>query len=111
MHRTHLIPYLICFLHLVSFACSYSLDGAWDLLVTPAASSSPFQPYKSINRDITFQFATTSNNASIQYQLFVYNCFLSQFTYEADHDQLKIIFGQSRLLEPECQIGQIDEVR
>ena len=54
-------------------ANSYSLDGAWNLVPSEGQ-------FKYIDSTATFQFKRQlDNQGAITSQLFVYNCFLSQY--------------------------------
>jgi len=61
---------------------------------------------------LAFQFARSGDdNGKITSKLFVYDCFLSQFLFDTQEDELSLSFQTSTLLTQKCPIAAINAVR
>lgn len=89
-------PFLL--LSLVALTACYPLDGSWDL--TPSEA-----PY--LTSTVTFQFkrepdlssSSADGQLPLTNQLFIYSCFLAQYTYTLEDDALEVTFVTASLLE------------
>jgi hypothetical protein len=71
----------------------------------PATKSS------SITDSLTFNFQRTVQSEIITNNLYIYSCFLTQYMYEVNDNEIYFSFKVSSLLNPNCKIDQINELK
>lgn len=85
-------------LTLVSLVATYDLVGSWAQQGGQGA--------------LTFQFARSSDSSgAVTSKLFVYDCFLAQFLFEAEEEALSLSFQTSTLLTQDCPLAALNNLR
>lgn len=90
-----------CLALLLCLATNYDIVGSWQLSSLPAK-------YEFLTDSLTFQFAKSADANGITTKLFVYDCFLSQFLYEVEDNEISLNFQTSSLLTQSCLLSPIN---